>query len=52
MYELSELTGRSDENNGWQTYREWLPPVEEDDAVDEGEEDVVQERLRCRRVDA
>jgi hypothetical protein len=32
-------------------YREWLPAVEEDAAVDDGQEDVVQERLRCWRVD-
>lgn len=33
-------------------YREWLPPVEDDAAVDESEEDVVEQRLRCWRVDA
>ena len=49
MYELSEQTDRSDVK---EADREWLPPVEEEDAVDEGEEDVVQERLRCRCVDA
>jgi len=32
-------------------YREWLPPVEENAAVGHSEEDVVQEWLRCRRVD-
>ena len=52
MYELSDMTAHSEVTvEGCIAYREGLPPVEENAAVGDSEENVVQERLRCGRVD-